>query len=95
MLHIGRNDQGVIVGVVNAARLLEEIPDKLRDILGIVLVVSLHVEAGKGWPETVVEPIPARSATRAKNLAPIIAFNPKSGVGADEMAQEVGSDGRS
>jgi ATP-dependent DNA helicase RecG len=40
VLEIGRNDQGVVVGVPNAARLMEEIPNKVRDILGIMVEVN-------------------------------------------------------
>jgi ATP-dependent DNA helicase RecG len=58
VLHIGRNDQGVVVGVPNAARLLEELPNKVRDILGIMVEVNLHEEGGKEWLEIVVEPYP-------------------------------------
>ena len=36
-LVIGKNDQGDVVGVTNAARLLEDIPNKVRDTLGIVV----------------------------------------------------------
>ena len=46
-LIIGRNDQGQAVGVANAARLLEEIPNKVRDVLGIMVDVNLLVEGGK------------------------------------------------
>ena len=56
VLHIGRNNKGVVIGVPNAARLLEEIPNKVRDILGIVVGVNLRKERGKEWLEIVVEP---------------------------------------
>jgi ATP-dependent DNA helicase RecG len=56
VLHIGRNSKGVVVGVANAARLLEEIPNKVRDILGIVVDLKLRTEGGKEWLEIVVEP---------------------------------------
>ena len=57
-LHIGRNDKGVVIGVPNAARLLEEIPNKVRDILGIIVEVNLHEEGGEEWLEIVVDPYP-------------------------------------
>ncbi len=57
-LHIGRNERGVVVGVPNAARLLTEIPNKVRDLLGIVVGVDLRAEGGKEWLEIVVEPHP-------------------------------------
>jgi ATP-dependent DNA helicase RecG len=57
-LHIGRNERGVVVGVPNAGRLLVDIPNKVRDVLGIVVGVNLYKEAGKEWLEIVVEPYP-------------------------------------
>jgi ATP-dependent DNA helicase RecG len=45
-LVIGKNDHGEVVGLANAARLLEDIPNKVRDLLGIVVAVKLHSEDG-------------------------------------------------
>ncbi len=59
VLDIGRNDKGVVIGVPNAARLLEEIPNKVRDILGILVEVNLREEAGKEYLEIVTEPYPS------------------------------------
>jgi ATP-dependent DNA helicase RecG len=39
-LEIGKNDRGAVVGLADAARLLEDIPNKVRDILGMVVPVS-------------------------------------------------------
>ncbi len=58
VLHIGRNDKGVVVGVPNATKLMEDIPNKVRDILGIMVEVNLRKEAGKEYLEIVVEPYP-------------------------------------
>jgi ATP-dependent DNA helicase RecG len=58
VLHIGRNARGVVVGVPDAARLLEDIPNKVRDILGILVDVNLRQEKGKEYVEIVVEPYP-------------------------------------
>jgi ATP-dependent DNA helicase RecG len=46
VLVIGRNDKGVAVGVKGAAKLLEDIPNKVRDLLGIMVDVNLVLEAG-------------------------------------------------
>jgi ATP-dependent DNA helicase RecG len=55
---IEKNDKGNIVGLKNAKRLLEEIPNKVRDILGILVDVNLH-ETNKGdFIEIVVEAYP-------------------------------------
>ncbi len=46
-LIIGKDDSGNVVGVKNAAKLLEELPNKITTILGIVADVNLH-EAPQG-----------------------------------------------
>lgn len=46
-LYIGRDDNGAAVGVKNAPKLLEDLPNKIRDILGIVPDVDLLEEDGK------------------------------------------------
>ena len=45
-LFIGKNDQGQNIGLSNAKALLEEIPNKIKDILGIVADVDLKNEKG-------------------------------------------------
>jgi len=47
VLVIGRNDKGVAVGVKDARKLLQDIPNKVRDILGIIVDVNLRKDAGK------------------------------------------------
>lgn len=47
LLVIGKNDAGEAVGVTDAARLLEELPNKIRDLMGIVVHVNLLTEAGE------------------------------------------------
>ena len=58
VLHIGRNDQGKIVGLADASKLLEDIPNKVRDVLGILVAVNAHEENGLPWLEIVVDPYP-------------------------------------
>ncbi len=55
-LEIGRDDDGAPVGLTNADRLLEELPNKIRDILGIVPDVDLIQEDGKDLIRIHVEP---------------------------------------
>jgi predicted HTH transcriptional regulator len=45
-LIIGKNDKGALLGVANAKKLLEDIPNKIKDILGIIVDVNLRVEQG-------------------------------------------------
>ena len=58
-LVIGKNDRGEVVGVDNAERLLVDIPNKVRDILGIVVAVNLRRKAGRDWLEIVVDAYPS------------------------------------
>ena len=58
VLVIGRNDKGKVVGVPNARKLLVDLPNKVRDLLGIVVAVNLKRTAGKDTIEIAVEPYP-------------------------------------
>lgn len=40
-IYIGMNDSGQVVGVADAKKLLEDIPNKVRDVLGIIVDVNL------------------------------------------------------
>ena len=57
-LHIGRNDKGVVIGLPDAAKLLEDLPNKIRDILGIIVAVNLRQEKGAEFIEIIVPPYP-------------------------------------
>ncbi len=59
VLVIGRNDRGVAVGVRDAKKLLEDIPNKVRDVLGIMVDVHLRVENGEDLLEIRVESYPS------------------------------------
>lgn len=54
-LVIGRNDKGRAVGVNNAAKLLEDLPNKIRDTLGLVVPVQLQQENGLDLVEIIVD----------------------------------------
>ena len=57
-IFIGKDDDGKVVGVDEAKRLLEEIPNKVRDVLGILVDVNLHTENKKQFIEIITEPYP-------------------------------------
>lgn len=40
-IYIGINDEGTIVGISDAKKLLESLPSKIRDALGIVVNINL------------------------------------------------------
>ena len=58
ILYIGKDDKGRVVGVKNAKKLMEDIPNKVRDILGIIVDVNLLSEEGKEYLEIVVNSYP-------------------------------------
>ena len=66
VLEIGRNDCGEVVGVSDVDRLLEEIPNKVQSLLGIVVEVNLKSESGLEYLEIVVEPHPNPISYRGK-----------------------------
>ncbi len=57
-IFIGKDDNGKTVGVVDAKKLLEEIPNKVRDILGILVDVNLKEAEQGDYLEIVVESYP-------------------------------------
>ena len=58
VLEIGRNNKGEVVGIKNPAKLMEELPNKFRDLLGVVADVNLLDENGKCYLRISVEPYP-------------------------------------
>jgi ATP-dependent DNA helicase RecG len=42
VLVIGKDDAGEVVGIPNARKLLEDLPNKIRDVLGMIVPVNLH-----------------------------------------------------
>lgn len=55
-IYIGTDDDGTVIGVQNSKKLLEDIPNKVRDILGIIVDVNLLAEDGKDYIEICVKP---------------------------------------
>ncbi len=47
-IYIGKNDDGTVTGITNAKKLLEDIPNKVRDVLGIIVDVNFaNAQGGK------------------------------------------------
>lgn len=57
-LFIGINDKGEVSGLTDAQKLLEDIPNKVRDILGIMVDVNLHHAPTGSYVEIIVEAYP-------------------------------------
>lgn len=57
-IYIGCDDNGNVVGINNARRLLEDIPNKVRDAMGIIVGVNLLEKEGKDYIEIDVPTYP-------------------------------------
>ncbi len=57
-IFIGKDDNGNVVGLTDVKKLLEDIPNKVRDVLGIMVDVNLHQTKQGDYLEIVVEPYP-------------------------------------
>jgi ATP-dependent DNA helicase RecG len=57
-IFIGKNDKGEIVPIENAKKLLEDIPNKVKDTLGILVDVNLHHSVKGDFIEIIVESYP-------------------------------------
>lgn len=55
-IYIGMKDNGDVCGVDDAKRLLEDIPNKIRDTMGIIADVNLQEKDGVEYIEIIVHP---------------------------------------
>lgn len=65
-LYIGKDDIGNVIHVPNARKLLEDIPNKVRDLLGLLVDVNLYTENKNDYLEIVVEPYPFPISLRGR-----------------------------
>lgn len=65
-LFIGKDDEGNVKHLVNARKLLEELPNQVRDLLGLMVDVNLHRANRDDFLEIVVEPYPFPISIRGK-----------------------------
>lgn len=47
IIYIGVNDAGSVVGLKNIKKLMDDLPNKIRNYLGIVCDVNVHEKGGK------------------------------------------------
>jgi len=65
-LYIGIDDKGKITGIDNHKELLEQLPNKFRDILGVYAEVNLQTENGKHFLEIIVPRFDVPISVRGK-----------------------------
>ncbi|MCZ2130228.1 MAG: putative DNA binding domain-containing protein [Bacteroidia bacterium] len=56
VIFVGKDDNGNIVGIEDYKTLMDEIPNKIRNVMGITVEVNLHEENGKHFIEIVTLP---------------------------------------
>ena len=65
-IYVGTDDSGTVVGLANAKKLLDDLPNKIRDKLGLTPDINLLEKNGKKYIEIVVRsmtvPISLRGA---------------------------------
>ena len=57
-IYIGVNDKGIVIGAKDVEKLLVNLPNKIRNAIGIVAEVNHLVEDGKEYIEIYVQPHP-------------------------------------
>ena len=50
-LLIGVNDNGDVIGLSNVKKLMEDLPNKIRDAMGVIVNINLHEQDGKEYIE--------------------------------------------
>ena len=61
ILYIGKRDDGSVCGVADSKKLMEDIPNKVRDALGLIVDVDLITENGLDVIKITVEENPSCS----------------------------------
>lgn len=57
-IYIGKNDDGETVGLQNSHKLMEDLPNKIRDAMGIIVDINLNEDEQKEYIEIQVPPYP-------------------------------------
>lgn len=65
-LYIGKDDDGNVVGINNSRQLLEKLPNKITDIMGIIVDVNLKFEGEFEYLEIIVDKYPSLISFRGK-----------------------------
>ena len=66
VIFIGKDDNGNVVGVADFKKLMDDIPNKIRNAMGITAEVNLHEEEGKYFIEIVTHPYSVPISVRGR-----------------------------
>jgi ATP-dependent DNA helicase RecG len=56
ILEIGKNDDNEVIGLKDPKKLMEDIPDKIKNSMGIVAGINLHESRGKHYIKIIIVP---------------------------------------
>lgn len=56
IIYVGKDDDGKVVGISEYKKLMDEIPNKVRDLMGILVDVNLHEENNFYYIEIITQP---------------------------------------
>lgn len=65
-LYIGKENSGNVIGIENHERLMEELPNKIRDLLGISAEMNLLEDSGLKYIEIITQPQSVAISYRGK-----------------------------
>lgn len=57
-MYFGIDDKGHVKGIYDAKKLAEDLPNKVKDILGALVDVNIKTEAGKDYLEIITDAYP-------------------------------------
>jgi ATP-dependent DNA helicase RecG len=66
VIFIGKDDNGKVVGISDYKKLMDDIPNKIRNAMGITAEVNLHEEEGKYFIEIVTHPYSVPISVRGR-----------------------------
>jgi ATP-dependent DNA helicase RecG len=55
IIFIGKDDDGIVVGIEDYKKLMDDIPNKIKNSLGITAEVNLHEETGNSYIEIITQ----------------------------------------
>ena len=67
-IYIGKDDDGKVIGLKDGKKLMEDIPNKVKDILGILDDVDLHKSKNGEFIEIAIEPLTPSEYKKIKGL---------------------------
>jgi ATP-dependent DNA helicase RecG len=66
VIYIGKDDNGNVIDVPDSKKLMDDIPNKIKNAMGITAEVNLHEEAGKHFIEIITAPYSVPISVRGR-----------------------------